>query len=468
MPALDTRPSGRLRRTCPTGRRCSAYDAIRSRAAIRFRAAMHFRAAMCLAAACAALAAVVLEVAAAAPAAPASPATAVNTQRLEGWHRDLTYLATELPKRHVNLFFKTAQQDWEKAVAELDAAIPTLNDDEIRVGLMKLVAMIGDSHTILAAGPEAGQHSYPLVLYWFKDGLIVLGAQDEHKELLGARLVSIEGHPVAEALSTVSPVFAYDNQSQLKSQAPGYLVLAEVLHGLKLAASATEAQFTFALPSGEERTVTLTPVAGDPRPSLKPALDPMTNKPAYMRGDGRRYWTEWLPFSETFYLGYDVCAEQDGLPMKDFTVQVLDGLSGMPFKRLVIELRNNSGGNSALLDPLIDALAARKDLARGKLFVIIGRRTFSSAVLNALSLKDKTSAVFFGEPTGGKPSHYGEVKTFALPVSGLDVSYSTKYFDYHGDQSDSLKPDVTVELSSVDFLSGRDPVLEAAIAWTGG
>ena len=442
MPALHT---------CPTGHRCPIHAATRCPAA------------MLAAALCAVLAAVVLEAAAAAP----TPPTA-NTQRLEGWRSDLTYLATELPKRHVNLYFKAAQQDWEKAVAELDAAIPTLNDDEIRVGLMKLVAMIGDSHTSLAAGPATGLHSYSLALYWFKDGLIVLGAPEEHKELLGARLASIEGHPVAEAMSTVSSVFAYDNQSQLRSQAPGYLVLAEVLHGLKLAASTTEAGFTFALPSGEERTVTLTPVAGDPRPGLKSALDPMTNKPAYMRGDGRCYWTEWLPFSETFYLGYDVCAELDGLPVKDFNRQVLDGLSGMPFKRLVIELRNNPGGNSALLDPLIDALALRKDLARGKLFVIIGRRTFSSAVLNALSLKDKTSAVFFGEPAGGKPSHYGEVKTFMLPVSGLDVSYSTKYFDYHGDKSDSLKPDVVVELTSADFLSGRDPVLEAVIAWTGG
>ena len=40
----------------------------------------------------------------------------------------------------------------------------------------------------------------------------------------------------------------------------------------------------------------------------------------------------------------------------------------------------------------------------------------------ALSLKEKAGALLVGEPTGGKPSHFGEVKSFELPVSGLSVS----------------------------------------------
>ncbi len=56
---------------------------------------------------------------------------------------------------------------------------------------------------------------------------------------------------------------------------------------------------------------------------------------------------------------------------------------------------------------------------RGKIFVVIGRRTFSSGLLNAHDLAARTRAILIGEPTGGKPNSYGEVESFTLPRSGL-------------------------------------------------
>ena len=66
-----------------------------------------------------------------------------------------------------------------------------------------------------------------------------------------------------------------------------------------------------------------------------------------------------------------------------------------------------------------------------------------------------------GTPTMGKPNHYGEVRTFNLPNSGLRVSYSTKYFTLLEDSDpDSLYPEITVETRFEDFLNGRDTILE--------
>jgi hypothetical protein len=98
-------------------------------------------------------------------------------------------------------------------------------------------------------------------------------------------------------------------------------------------------------------------------------------------------------------------------------------------EKLVIDMRNNTGGNSTLLDPFIDALAECGHINQhGKIFVIIGRDTFSSALLNVYSLKNKTCAILVGEPTGGKPNCYGEVLRSKLEQSGLLISYSTKYY----------------------------------------
>ena len=65
-----------------------------------------------------------------------------------------------------------------------------------------------------------------------------------------------------------------------------------------------------------------------------------------------------------------------------------------------------------------------------------------------------------GEPTSGKPNHYGEVREFALPKTGLAVSCSTDFFQYLDEDPDSLTPDSTVEKAFADYAASRDPVLE--------
>jgi C-terminal processing protease CtpA/Prc len=94
--------------------------------------------------------------------------------------------------------------------------------------------------------------------------------------------------------------------------------------------------------------------------------------------------------------------------------------------------------------------------------VLIGPETFSSAVQNAAELKQELKAKLVGEPTGGLPSGYGEVKTLTLPYSKVIVRYTTKNFGRpHGDV---LRPDISAPRTLADALHGRDPVLEAALA----
>ncbi len=96
--------------------------------------------------------------------------------------------------------------------------------------------------------------------------------------------------------------------------------------------------------------------------------------------------------------------------------------------------------------------------------MLIGRGTFSSALLNAMELKDQTQATLAGEPTGGKPNHFGEVRTFTLPHSGLTVFHSTKYFVRVPGNPLSLEPDRRIPITFKDFEAGTDPVLEAVLA----
>ena len=75
-----------------------------------------------------------------------------------------------------------------------------------------------------------------------------------------------------------------------------------------------------------------------------------------------------------------------------------------------------------------------------------------------MNFKQMTSAIFVGEPTGGKPNHFGEVRSFQLPTSNLKVKYSTKYFQFTKEEMDTVKPDKLIEPSFEDYQKGIDPV----------
>ena len=68
-----------------------------------------------------------------------------------------------------------------------------------------------------------------------------------------------------------------------------------------------------------------------------------------------------------------------------------------------------------------------------------------------------------GEATRGKPNAFGEVGTFRLPNSQLTVTYSKKFFTTMPGDPLSLFPEWFVELSSSDYLNGRDRAMEAIL-----
>jgi len=99
-----------------------------------------------------------------------------------------------------------------------------------------------------------------------------------------------------------------------------------------------------------------------------------------------------------------------------------------------------------------------------------------------LDFQLKTKAIFVGEETGGKASHFGEVRSFKLPASGLEIAFSTKYF-YCDEKNEvtvlrtgkeinaerhprkSILPDRLVELRFEDFENNTDPVLKWVIEY---
>ena len=115
---------------------------------------------------------------------------------------------------------------------------------------------------------------------------------------------------------------------------------------------------------------------------------------------------------------------------------------------------------------LIDWISKQSINKADRLFILTDKPTYSSAVLNVLQFKQSTQATSVGEPTGSKPNHYGEVRRFELEIAKMIVTYSTKYFSWWAEDTDSYYPDDLIETTSTDYFNAIDPVMDAIMNGT--
>ncbi len=380
---------------------------------------------------------------------------------LEQWAQDLDFLSTELPKRHKNLFHNISESEFLTQIEELKTKLPSLAPDEILAGLMKIIASVGDSHTTLGYRPQQG---LPLMLYWFKDGIAILNTTSEYKNILYGKITAIGGKPIENIVAALTAIIPHENEAQVKNKITNLLTDTMILHGMRLIPSQDSASLTVRTTSGRVVILDMKPLPFSSKPEWLVDTSDESDAPLYLTNRRLFYWYKTLPDSQTLYFKYNSCQNMTGQSFSDFVKTLFDPLDAEKFKRIVIDLRHNGGGNSGLFAPFLEALEKRPEFRqKGSIYVLIGRRTFSSAILNAINLKKQTPAIFVGEPTGGKPNHYGEVQFFRLPQSGLPVTYSVKYFRVIENDPDSLVPDLLIEPRISDYLKKTDPVLKSVL-----
>jgi hypothetical protein len=386
--------------------------------------------------------------------------------RVEGWRTDLQFLYREIQRKHYDPYRKFTREQMDAYVKKLDADIPSLNDEQVMVGFVKLMKMAGDGHTSIRPAEHKGA---PVQLFQFEEGVYVTAATPAHADLLGAKVVKVGVRSVDEALRALEPMISRDNDMGLKAVGPLFLRVPRMLYGLGLIPSPNELPLTVVEASGKERAVKLTADAGRPDETWKtysgasPGDPPLT-----LKNRSAPYWYEYLPAEKTVYFQYNAVRNDPKDPLDKFCERLFKFVNENDVEKFVIDLRWNGGGNTFLNEPIIHGLIKCDKINRkGKLFAIIGRQTFSAAQNCSVFIERHTKAIFVGEPSGSSPNFIGETVRIILPYSKMQGSISDLYWQssWPMDYRTWIAPTLYAPPTFAAYAAKRDPAMEVILAY---
>ncbi|MDQ0471652.1 peptidase S41 [Labrys wisconsinensis] len=399
-------------------------------------------------------------------------------------------------------FDEAQRRRFDEAVAQAMAAADGMSTADLALEVMRAVAIPRNGHTVAMVGRLLGD--LPVRAWWFADGLFIVRAHPQASHVLGARIEKLGTLTPEEALARLTPFVSGTDQRVLCLSA-AYLTSPAVLRRIGAVAAAEEVSLAVRLRSGGSDLVRLgAPDAPDPGDGHDPvvsawsvlmpdgrdmpgrwlhALDDLADRPpAYARPVDLS--TRWIGRgNDVLYIRSNYIRSREKEPLDQrLLFGVIEGqvVPRRP-RSVVVDLRFNNGGN--FFDTLLFAQALPKLMPEGgRVFVLIGRGTFSAALVTAAMLKgaEPGKVRFVGEPMGDGGRFWAEIGTRTLPHSGITVVYSTRLEDYErgcagldscywptaalGPRGISLAPDLRVETTFADYAAGRDAVLAAALA----
>lgn len=399
--------------------------------------------------------------------------------RDEGWRSDLAFLAREVNRKGYNrLPRKYPFAEFETEIKRLSGAVPKLTDMQISIELMKLLAKLGDGHTGVQGSRERPETflSVPVKFYLFEEGLFIIAADAKYKNLLGGQVLKYGERTVDEVLKSLDPLIGRDNEIYPKEVAPMLMRYLALPNALGLIPDAKKISLTIKDTQGKTRTVELSVDAAAPNvgrvlPSNWMSFSQTLSQsaPLYLKNLNPNYWFEYLPESKTVYFQFNQVVNDKSETLVTFSERLFKFINEKEVEKLVVDMRWNNGGNTFLNPPLqLGLIRNEKINQNGKLFIIIGRRTFSAAQ-NFINFCDRnTNAIFVGEPSGSSPNFIGEEVPFTLPYSRFNVNVSTLYwagsspFDFRTWIAPTLYTPPTFEMYKVNL----DPAMEAILNYS--
>ncbi len=347
---------------------------------------------------------------------------------------------------------------------------------ERMAGLARIVNLFKYGHTSIGwRQSPIKYHVAPVNFYWFSDGMYVEGADKNYASIVGAKLLKVEGVPLMQVLEAIKPLVPAENDQYFKAYGLDFLAIPEALNAQGISKELkTNVTYTFEK-DGKTFEQTLEAKEGFHLPRdygfVTPGTDwtsvrDQSQTPYYLKNISKNYYYEYFSDSKTVYVRQSQVLDDKEETIAAFYKKVFEFIDKNDVEKLVIDVRLNGGGNNYKNKPVITGIIECKKINKpGKLFVIIGRRTFSACQNLVNEFSNYTNALFVGEPTAENINFYGDTRPLELPKTGIPVYLSFAWWQDkpQWENADWLAPQLAVDMSIDDYRSNKDPVLDACL-----
>ena len=385
------------------------------------------------------------------------------------WDYEINLLARELANKHPNLFFSTDSSRYFEAMQQVARETHDKSLFQVAVRLQQVLADMGDAQTLINYHFLVEKSRIlPLDIYWFEDGMYILETDKAYESLLGTRLRSINQVPLDVVIDSLASLLVVDNPMVLRNQVPRMLTWFQVLEYFGFA-SGDAISIGAEDKSGKLLNVSIRlPVELGEMVNVHPSKLPLG-----WQDQKSFFWAKYFEEEELYFIQYNRCwsreAEEDYgsgasalfMPsFKEFEKDIYPVLRREAIDKLVFDIRFNKGGYAAQGTEFIHKICKSLPKKHGEVYVLVGRATSGSAIINAVDFTQAAKVVLVGEKTSGKPNFFGEVDRFVLPESRLIVSYPTRYFSLLDEELNALIPEVDAPMYFDDYIKGIDPAME--------
>ncbi len=372
--------------------------------------------------------------------------------RVEEALEDLEYMMERFRNHHPawleegNAGVAAVESQYEAEVMAIEVVQGEISVLELYRAASRIAAKMHDGHT------------YP---YWNGEEKLYIHDFTQINEY-GAPL-TIDGVTFSELLEAYKQVASYELDFYVENQFESQVIINEYTLRLCGVDTSDGVTMTFENESGTEE--------------YHYDFVPITKVKGYEYSEEEKPWVYYEMDKENsvgiFTLTTCVNNEEYRSVLERFFAEVFAG----NIENVVVDLRYNGGGNSAVANEFITYLDVEKyqgwdsgvrfgrylyknenivhknkqkeQVFDGQLYVLTNIKTYSAAMDFAMLIADNDLGIIVGEPSGNLPDSYGDILSFQMPNSKLMLCVSHKRW-YRVDQSKSgqpIMPDYEVESS---------------------
>ncbi len=426
---------------------------------------------------------------------PASHASALTSITPEALQADLADFREQFLARDRS-YSASARAEAEARLAQLESAAPGASQAWFELELARIVALADNGHTAFFPGPRSRRYNRVEVrLAPFGEEFYVLRTKEPNADLLGARLVAIDGQPISK-IREVARTLAGGVTAWRDRGAPYFLESPEQMNTLGVTAQGDAATYRFEAIDGKtiERRLAAEPANPDrPRGNADRWLYPQLMEsetewrtflapekaPWPFQDPGSPFRWRSAPEVQAMVVELRQNTDSDGHSIDAFLRETNGRIRDQHPSNLVLDMRMNGGGD---LNDTRDFMQSLPGLVPGRIFVLTSPWTFSAAISSVGYLEQASPdrVVIVGEPVGDRLQFWSEGDIVELKHSHAIMLDATERHDYltgcrpfkdchgpvvrHPISVPTLAPDIAAPWTIEAYRAGRDPAMEAVAA----